>query len=111
MHELALTRSILSIIESEAKKQGFARVLTIRLGVGEVSGVVPDCIRDFFPLASRGTVAEGARIESRLIPLAVRCRTCGREGRPEKGRCPVCGSEEITLVQGREFYVDSIEVQ
>ena len=51
MHELALTEGIIAIVEQEAKKNGFSRVLEITLRVGAFSGVVPDCLREFFPIA------------------------------------------------------------
>ena len=62
MHELALTEGILSIVASEQKKQAFTRVLEISLKVGEYSGVIPSCIEEFFPLAAKGTAAEGAKL-------------------------------------------------
>ncbi len=111
MHELAITQNIIAIVESEAKKQGFTRVVSIKLAVGEVSGVVPECLREFFPIASRGTVAEGARVDTYDIPAAVRCHSCGYEGKPSRGECPRCRCEDIKLVSGREFFVDSIEVE
>ncbi len=111
MHELAVAQNIIAIIESEAKKQCFERVVSIKLAVGEVSGVVPECLREFFPIASRGTAAEGARLDAYEIPVHVRCLACGAEGKPSNGGCPVCASEDIKLISGREFFVDSIEVE
>ena len=80
MHELALTEGIIAIVEQEARKNGFERVLEITLKVGEFSGVVPDCLREFFPIASRGTAAEGAALRIEPVPAAVRCEGCGFEG-------------------------------
>lgn len=62
MHELAFTEGIIKIVTSEQEKQHFSKCLEITLSVGEFSGIVPDCVREFFPLASKGTAAEGAKI-------------------------------------------------
>ena len=51
MHELALTEGIISIVESEKKKHGFERVSEISLKLGEYSGVIPECMEEFFPIA------------------------------------------------------------
>lgn len=66
MHELAFTEGIIKIVTSESEKQGFTKCLEITLSVGEYSGIVPDCVREFFPYASKGTIAEGAKIS--VIP-------------------------------------------
>lgn len=111
MHELAITQSVISIVESEAGKRGFKRTVSICLAVGEVSGFIPDCIREFFPIAAAGTAAGGAELKIKTLPARISCLSCGYEGKPEGAVCPSCGSEAIRLVAGREFYVDSIEVE
>ena len=54
MHELAITKGIIDIVNSEAEKSGFKNVLEITLRVGEYSGIVPECLREFFPIAAAG---------------------------------------------------------
>ena len=111
MHELAIAQNVIRIVESEAKKQGFTKVRTIKLAVGEVSGVIPECLYEFFPIASKDTIAFGAELSARVIPVAIECAACGYSGKPRGGECPECGSSDIRLVSGREFFVDSIEVE
>lgn len=112
MHEMAITQSILDIAVSEAKKHEAVRVRQIRICVGEYSGVVPQLIQEYYNLISAGTIAENAELVIERVPVTVRCRVCGAESRIDKRRfaCPVCGSVEIQLLTGREFYVDSLEV-
>ena len=62
MHELAFTEGIIKIVTSEAEKRNFSKCLEITLRLGEYSGIVPECVKEFFPLASEGTVAQGATI-------------------------------------------------
>lgn len=113
MHELALTQGIIDIVVSEQEKQGFKDVREIRLKVGEYSGIVPDYIKDFFPMVSKGTCAESAELAISFIPAEIKCRDCGFEGRPgtRKMFCPQCGSTAFTMVKGREFYVENILVE
>ena len=68
MHELALTEGIISIVESEKKKHGFERVSEISLKLGEYSGVIPECMEEFFPIASKGTAAAGAKLRFEKVP-------------------------------------------
>ena len=111
MHELATTQNIVAICEKTAAEQGAARVLEIRLRIGALSGIVPECLRDFFPYASRGTVCEGATLVCESIPAAVRCPDCGYEGEPRGWDCPRCGGSGIRVTAGREFFVESIAVE
>ena len=113
MHELALTEGILSIVEQEAEKNGFSRVLEISLRVGEYSGVVSECLREFFPIASRGTRAEGASLVIETVPAAFRCLSCGYEGPLPRHTacCPHCASAAIRMTAGREFYVENLKVE
>jgi hydrogenase nickel incorporation protein HypA/HybF len=113
MHELAITEGIIRAAVPEAEKHGAKRILEIRLRIGDLSGVIPECIQEYFNIASIGTIAEGAAIKVERIPAAILCRDCGYEGAIERRRvrCPECGSADIKLTAGREYYVDSLEVE
>ena len=89
------------------------KILEIRLKIGELSGVLPECIQEYFNIASRGTIAEGARLCVEKIPITIHCGSCGYDGEIPKRKihCPECGSSEIKLKSGREYYVDSLEVE
>ena len=113
MHELALTRSLIDLVQTEAQKQGFTRALELRLKVGAYSGVVPDYILDLFPYASKGTVCEGAALVFETVPASFHCADCGYEGGVDRKSacCPVCGGTALKMTAGREFYVDSLKVE
>ena len=112
MHELALAEGIIDIIDAEQKKHGFSKVTGITLAVGEFSGIVPECIRDFFPIAAKGSAAENADIEISVIAAEFRCPDCSYEGGIDRKQacCPECGSTGIRMVRGREFYVENLIV-
>ena len=113
MHELAVTRSLIDLVDREAKKQGFARALEIRLKLGAYSGIVPACILDLFPYAAKDTAAEGAELIFETVPARFTCPDCGWEWELERGQdaCPRCQSTALKMTRGREFYVDSLKVE
>lgn len=113
MHELAITESVIDLINREAEDKGFKKVLGISLRVGEYSGLMPECIREFFPIAARGSIAEGAELEIQSLPAAFKCLDCDYEGPVDRkaARCPGCGSLAIRMTAGREFFVDSLKVE
>ncbi len=112
MHELSITEHILQYAVAEAKKQKASRIRTIRLRIGSFSGVVPECIQMYCDLLAEGTIAEGVRIEATVLPMKVRCRACGTESEigPHSLFCPRCKSLELQRLSGREFVIESLEI-
>lgn len=113
MHELAITEGILNIAVKEAEKHNVNKVINIKLKIGELSGVVPDLIQEYFNIVSKGTAAEGAKIIIERIPGRIKCLDCGTESLIERMRikCPVCAGYNVKITAGREYYVDSMEVE
>ena len=113
MHELAITQSILDISKKAADEHGAKRVKSVRIMLGEYSGVVPQCIQDYFDVVSKDTVVEGAFLDIRRLPVVIRCHSCQKESRIDRLHvaCPACGSTDLKLIQGREFYIESLEVE
>lgn len=115
MHELAITQGIIDIAVPETEKHGAKKIMSIKIKIGEFSGVVPQCIQEYFNIVSRGTIAENAKLVIERIPVTIRCHSCGFEGEMNrekiKFKCPACGSAEIRMLSGKEYYVDSLEVE
>jgi hydrogenase nickel incorporation protein HypA/HybF len=113
MHELAVTESIIEIATRHAAQAGAARVLSINLVIGELSSIVDDSVQFYFDYLSEGTAAQGARLVFSRIKVQLACQACGHRWEPADAdwRCPACGAARAQAVQGREFYVESIEVE
>lgn len=62
MHEVSLCESIIRIIERQAETEGFSRVESVTLTVGELSGASTEAMAFCFPFVAKGTVAEGATL-------------------------------------------------
>lgn len=111
MHELSLTESIIKICSEEALKNNLKKVDEIRLKVGELSGVVPECIQYYFDVISKDTILKGAKIKVEKILIQVECKDCNNIVVLDKINlcCPKCGSFNIKVLKGNEFYIDSIK--
>ncbi len=112
MHEMAVTQSLLDIVLKEATKVGAKKVTGVNLVIGELSGLVDDSIQFYFDFMTKGTVAEGAKLNFKRIAARMKCRACGEEfsTAPDEWICPKCNEWQAEVVAGKEFYIDSIEV-
>ena len=112
MHELAITEEILRITVEHAEKAQAQRVTDIHLVIGDLSSVVDDSVQFYFDFSSPGTVAEGAELHFQRVPARLRCRQCEQEFEPDDRdwHCPNCQALGGDVIQGREFYLESIEV-
>lgn len=113
MHEMAMIERVLKITTQEAEKAKARKVLRIHIRMGEYSDVVPQILKEYFEIASRETIAAGAEIVLRRTPAIVRCRTCHWEGPAVHGKvvCGDCGGSNLVMISGREFIVESLEVE
>lgn len=113
MHELAITEGIMDTALPAAKAAGAQKILEIRLKIGDLSGVFPEYITENFEKLSKGTIAEGAKLKFSKIPASIHCMQCGFEGEINRSKieCPKCSGTDFKITSGREYYVDSLEVE
>ena len=103
MHELSLTRSIVSIVSEKA--QG-AKITQVTLEIGKFSAILPDAIRFCFDIVTKGTVAEGAELAIIETPGTGECHACGEKFVLQQmfDSCS-CGSRDITRLTGSELNI------
>lgn len=110
MHEVSIMQNLLRVVEKTVEKEGGSRVDEIHLKIGEMSGVNVESLRFAFEVLSKGTPADGGRLDVENVPLHARCRDCSHEFHPEEYtfRCPKCGGTGIEIISGREMEIDYI---
>ena len=113
MHELAITQDMFDLVLEQAKKARAKKVGKINLVIGEMTGVVGDCVQFYFDFISKGTLAEGACLSFKMVPTTARCQNCNKlfELKEFDWLCPYCHSNNIEIVAGNELFVESIEVE
>ena len=107
MHEVSVMRNLLDIVEAAAEREGAGKVEVIHLRIGEMAGINCASLEFAFDVLSKGTRAEGGRLEYEKVAVLGRCSDCGREFSPEElvFRCPACGSGRVDIIAGREMEV------
>jgi hydrogenase nickel incorporation protein HypA/HybF len=112
MHELSITEEILNIAIAKAREAKAEKVIQINLVIGDASSIVGECVQFCFDFVSKASIAEGAKLNFQRIPLQMKCRNCGCIFNPqrESWTCPQCGEWNVEIISGKEFYMESIEV-
>jgi hydrogenase nickel incorporation protein HypA/HybF len=113
MHEMSLCESILQIMEDHASRQGFGRVKTVWLEIGDLSGVELEAMRFSFEVVTRGTLADQARLEIIAVPGRGWCMQCGKSVAVTQrfDACPGCGGYQLQVTGGDEMKIKELEVE
>ena len=112
VHELALARALIEMVDEYAKEHAASSVSTINLRLGQLSAVTR-ALHVSFDIAARGARCEGATLSIDVVPLTVHCTYCQSDKTPSgpyNFRCPDCGRATPNIVSGREMQLVSIEL-
>ena len=113
MHELAICQSLINQVESIALEHHAKSVSLIVVGIGPLSGVEAQLLKNAYPIASAGSVAENTELVIEYLPIKVKCNKCGCESDalPNKLVCKQCGDWQTSLVSGDELLLMSVELE
>ncbi|NJL94096.1 MAG: hydrogenase maturation nickel metallochaperone HypA [Anaerolineae bacterium] len=112
MHELAITQNILEIVLKRAQEAEAKTITDIYLVIGQLSSIVDDAVQFYWGMIAQDTPAEQARLHFRRVPAEMACDACGTRFPLAEGLtgCPQCGSHQVRVVAGEEFFIESIDV-
>jgi hydrogenase nickel incorporation protein HypA/HybF len=113
MHEASITESILSLALEKGKEAGAQKITRVNLVLGELSGIVGECLQMYFEVLAQNTLAGGAVLSWETKPTTLKCRKCAKVFLPAdyNWACPECREANVEIVSGRECYMESIEVE
>ena len=113
MHELAICQSLISQVENIALEHQAKSVSLIVIGIGPLSGVEAQLLKNAYPIASAGSIAESTPLVIEYLPIKVKCNECGCESEalPNKLICKQCGNWQTSLLSGDELLLMSVELE
>ncbi len=113
MHELAISESIIGILQNEASRRNFARVNKVWLEIGPFSGVEIEALRFSFGVVTKATLAESAALEIIATEARAWCLPCEKSVaiRQRFDACPECGGYQLQVTSGDEMRIKELEVE
>ena len=133
MHEATIANNIIQIAMRIAQKNNAKRVHRISIIVGELRLIDFDALKFAFKVLSEDVpILEKAKLEIKSKPAKFKCLKCGEEwgfsSKAEIGeenidkihftpdlivnylKCPKCGFNDFEIINGKELYIEEIEV-
>jgi hydrogenase nickel incorporation protein HypA/HybF len=108
MHELSIANGI---VEHCVERANGARVLRVRLEIGQLSCIAPEALRFCFDVCAKDTVVEGAALDIIAIPGRARCRGCGAYIEISSFiDCCACGRGSPQVIAGDGLVLKDMEV-
>lgn len=103
-----------------AKKNTAIKVEEVFIEIGELTALNPEQLKFIFETISKGTIAEGAKYDIKVIKPLIICQKCSYHGHIEFFerlhffipiiKCPQCNDIEIDIIAGRECCVKKIRI-
>ena len=112
MHELGTIYYVIDTVEKLMVENQLTKVASITLEIGEVSGIIPDYLMDFWQYArARTEHFKETELKIEELKAVTYCQDC-KKTYPTmefKKVCPYCHSENTFLLTGNEYNIKEIE--
>lgn len=114
MHEMSYVVGFIDMALKELEMHPGAIPEKLVVEVGQMTGVLPEYLQKYFPLAAKETLLCNASLEVISIPVEAKCASCALIYHPDKEygyRCPACGESAAALIHGRECNLKQIVIK
>ena len=112
MHELGTIHYVIETVEMLAVENQLTKIGSVTLEVGEVSGIIPRFLSDYWEYAKKKTTyLQDAELKIETIHAVTYCQDCGKTYPTLEFAkiCPYCKSENTFLVTGNEYIIKEVE--
>ena len=110
MHEVGTVLYVIRAVEKVCVENDLSEVAAVTLEIGEVSGILPEFLRDCWKWAVQKTEhMRSAELKIEPIEAVTYCEDCHLVC--EGPVCPYCGSEHTWLLRGNEYNIKEIEAR
>lgn len=113
MHELSIIANLFEILEEKAKEKKAKKIVSVKLKVGKLSGVVPEFLITAFDIYKKDTIASDAKLGIEEVPIKIYCQKCKAEMIIDDFVfiCSECGSRELKTLSGTELFLEKMELE
>jgi hydrogenase nickel incorporation protein HypA/HybF len=112
MDEHELASQVLAAVDDAAYRNSATRISTVHLAIGGRRVLDIERLQAVFATAARGTVAEGAQLSVKVLPVRHHCQNCANdfESSGAERPCPACGHPHTEMIGGEELRLLDMEL-
>jgi hydrogenase nickel incorporation protein HypA/HybF len=105
MDEHEIANHVLEVVDEAAYRRSARRILGLHVEIGGRRVFDPDRLQSVFSDAARGTVAEGAQLVIKVLPVRHHCQNCGHDffASGVERPCPDCSCPHTEMIGGEEL--------
>lgn len=113
MHEYSIVQALLEQCEAHAKANDATKVTKVVTKIGKLSGVEPYLLQTAFETFKEHSVCDGAEFLMQLQDLRLYCNSCQKESEQSEVRyqCAHCHSTDVSVLDGEDMYLMSLEME
>ncbi|HEY8890630.1 MAG TPA: hydrogenase maturation nickel metallochaperone HypA [Clostridium sp.] len=111
MHEVSIIQNVIQIVSEKAIENKLTKVNKVSLKIGELSGLVAECLNFAFEICVMDTMLEGSTLEIEKVRAVAECFECKEQFPIDHFNklCPWCNKFCSSIISGYELYVNTIE--
>ena len=112
MDEHEIANHVLEVVDQAAYQRSISRILGLHVEIGGRRIFDPDRLQTAFATAARGTVAEGAQLVVKILPVRHHCENCGHDfdATGVELSCPDCSCPHTRMIGGEELRLLDMQV-
>ena len=111
MHEFSIAEGMVNSIEQVVTPP--KPLISVTVTIGPLAGISGEVLAFCFPEVANLRGFGKPELKVNLVPARMQCVPCKVEYVVDSvySVCPTCGSLERVVLSGREFMIDSVEVE
>ena len=116
MHEYSIVQALLNQCEEIAHENEATKITKVVTKIGAMSGVETHLLQTAFDTFKEGTLCDSAEFVIHYQKIKLHCRECQNEFEVDDGvyayyECIRCGSSHVTVIDGEDMYLMSLEME
>ena len=105
MDEREIANHVLVVVDQAAYRNAAERIVGVHLAIGGRRVFDAARLQTVFAEVARGTVAEGAQLFVKVLPVRHHCQNCGHDFDASRNEspCPECNHPRTEMIGGEEL--------